>query len=317
MKDYLAKRNEDLKQNSIDSITSRSIIDRHKWDMWCNTIKNTKIKHPYSENFTNDKMFEILIRRCFYCDDIATTIDRIDSKLDHTLENCVGCCWGCNNSKGAADSSTFIRKAYYRARGKYHDDDINIWFVYKQKPRMCQYKQNAGKKGVNFELTNKDFDVLIKGDCEYCHRSPATWFGIDRLVPSLGYVTGNTVSCCFDCNVDKHESDVEMMMKRNERIAKRVADGDLAIGDCDKMILHKGTNKTSKKVCARGKLYASKREASGALGKGDVYVCECIRVGRHSEHIFEITERFYKEYKDSELYITNNMFVSFEYFHIA
>jgi hypothetical protein len=39
------------------------------------------------------------------------------------------------------------------------------------------------------DLTNKEFEVLIEGNCEYCKRSPITWFGIDRVVPSLGYMS--------------------------------------------------------------------------------------------------------------------------------
>jgi hypothetical protein len=295
-KEYVSKYYEDRNKNARDSITSGEIIDQHNWEMWCNTIKirAKQNKHPYSCEFTNDVMFKMMVQGCFYCRDVATTIDRIDSTLDHTPKNCVGCCLGCNNSKGAADISTFIRKAYYRARGEYADDDNDIWFVNKQKPSMWNYKRNAEKKGVSFELTNENWKQLIKGKCVYCRRTPTTWFGIDRVIPSSGYVIDNVFSCCFDCNVDKHEDDVETMMKRNERIADRVDAGELLIYDCSNsnIILHKGINKTSKKVCAYGKVYASKIEASRALGKNDTYVTRCIRDGRHSNDIFEITDEY-------------------------
>ena len=236
-----AKRREDRKQNAYDSITSGIIIDRHKWNVWCNQIKSSNSKHPYSDDFTNDIMFEMMLQGCFYCGNFATTIDRIDSKLEHTLDNCVGSCYGCNNSKGAADPSTFIRKAYYRARGKYYDDDTDIWFViYKRKPRIDMMKSKANKQGVSFDLTKNDVGVLVKGDCEYCKRSPTTWFGVDRVVPSLGYVLGNVVSCCWDCNLDKLDDDVESVIARNERIAKRVDAGELIITEYDKVILHTG-----------------------------------------------------------------------------
>ena len=236
-----AKRLEDRKQHAYDSITSGEIIDQHKWNVWCNRIKCSarRNKHPYSADFTNDIMFDMMRKGCFYCENIATTLDRVDSKLNHTLDNCVGCCHGCNMSKGVADSATFIKKAYYRARGKYYDDDTNIWFVNKQKPRLYMYKTNANKQGVQFDLTVKEFEVLIEGNCEYCKRSPITWFGIDRVVPSLGYTTDNIVSCCFDCNVDKLEGDVDTMMKRNCKIANRVDTSELAIDECEKKILNR------------------------------------------------------------------------------
>lgn len=240
-KESTKKRNEVHKHYAYDSIISGKISDIRKWDMWCNEIKRCakKHKHPYSDDFTNDIMFEMMVQGCFYCGNIATTIDRVDSKLEHTPDNCVGCCKGCNVSKGAADPATFIKKAYYRSRGKYYDDDILIWFIHKEKPRWCEYRRRAEKKGVPFELTKKDFIELGQGDCEYCKRSSSTWFGVDRVVPSIGYVLDNVVSCCFDCNNDKFDDDIFTMRLRNEQIAKRVDAGELIITECEKVILHK------------------------------------------------------------------------------
>ena len=239
MKESTAKRLETRKQYAIDSITSGKIIDQYQWDMWCKEIKRCakNNKKPYSEDFTSDIMFEMMVQGCFYCGDIATTIDRIDSKLDHAIENCVGCCHGCNMSKGATDYATFIRKACYRVCGEYVDKDTNIWFVHKNKPEMWDYKYNANKQGVSFDLTKEDFDILTIDNCKYCKRSPTTWFGVDRVVPSEGYVLGNVVSCCFDCNLDKLEDDVESMRTRNERIVARVDAGELIIKECEKVIL--------------------------------------------------------------------------------
>lgn len=254
----------------------------------------------------------MMIRGCFYCEDIATTIDRIDSKLCHTLDNCVGCCKGCNNSKGATDHATFIRKAYHRARGKYFDYINDIWFVHTNKPSLYIYRQSANKKGVPFDLSKEDFNVLINGICEYCKRNPTTWFGIDRVVPSLGYVSSNIVSCCFDCNVDKLEDDIRTMMKRNERVADRVDTGRLVVGDCDKVILHNGANKISYKVCVYGNVYESQRKASFALEKDVNYIFLCIKNGRYSNDIFEITDEFYDFSINNKLEnITKKMYLLF------
>jgi hypothetical protein len=325
-KDYYRKnkkqsgeRNEKIyayqKQHAYDSITTGEIIDRCTWNLWCERIKRRAKNHPYSVDFTNGIMFDMMIQGCFYCEDVATTIDRVDSTLDHTVDNCVGCCWGCNASKGTADSATFIRKAYYRTREKYYDDDYNIWFISKKKPSICDYKNRATRKEVLFELKKKDFDVLIKGDCKYCHRSPTTWFGIDRVVPSIGYVIDNVAPCCFDCNLDKLESDVESMRARNERIANRVDTGKLTINECEKVILHKGINSSSRRVYAHGIVYANMSSASRALGKCDTYVAKCIANVWHTDDIFEITDEFYDEYKDSEN-ITKDMFIAFEHFYM-
>ncbi|AGE55221.1 hypothetical protein PBCVMA1E_223L, partial [Paramecium bursaria Chlorella virus MA1E] len=201
-----SKRIQERNKNALDSITSGEIIDKKKWDYWCNEIKRCAKNNnqPYSDNFTNNVMFEMMLQGCAYCGDIATTIDRINSNIDHTLDNCVASCPGCNNSKGTSDPDTFIRKAYYRIRGEYIDDETDIWFHHKIKPRFDIYKKRANKKGVPFELTTDDWEQLIKGECAYCHRAPITWFGVDRLIPTTGYVLNNVSSCCFDCNIDKH-----------------------------------------------------------------------------------------------------------------
>ena len=311
---YQAKYNEYLKHHAVKSISSGHIIDQHKWDLWVNAFKRSanQTNKPYSEDFTNDIIFAMMLKGCFYCGQLSTSIDRIVSYIHHTPDNCVASCWGCNCSKGVSDSATFIRKAYYRARGEYIDDITDIWFVNKQKPTMQQYKRNALKKGVSFELTKGDWDTLIKGDCKYCHRSPSTWFGVDRVIPSKGYILENVVSCCWDCNNDKHIVDVDMMIERNERIAKRVDNGVLIVNECVKVPLHKGTQKTSKKVCAYGKVYESQCDASRALGKNDRYICNCIHNGRHSNDIFDITDYFYDFSVENKLEnITKKMYILF------
>ena len=311
-------RRENVNQHAYDSITSGKIIDRYEWDMWCKEIKRSaergerKSKHPYNDDFTNDIMFDMMVKGCFYCGQVATTIDRLDSTIDHTPDNCVGCCYPCNISKGAADPATFIRKAYYRARGKYIDDITDIWYENIKKPTTAIYKTKAKAKKVSFELDEKDFEDLINGDCEYCHRSPITWFGIDRIKPIDEYVPGNVVTCCFDCNVDKHVNEVDDTRMRNEHIAERVDTGELAIEECSKVNLHIGTNKFAKRVCAYGKVYSSIISASRALGMSDRYVGMCIKDGTHSDDIFEITNEFYDFAINNQLEnITKRMYVLF------
>jgi len=311
--EYLTERRANLKQHAYDSITSGVIIDRRKWDMWCTLIKSKSIKRPFTKDFTNDIIFEMMIEGCFYCGNIATSVDRIDSTLDHTPSNCVATCWGCNCSKGASDSATFIRKSYFRARRKYADTNINIWFVNKQKPRLYLYKRRAEKQGVPFEITEDAWSTMIRNDCKYCHRKPTTWFGIDRIIPSKGYVSDNVVTCCFDCNVDKHEDDVEMMMNRNEQIAKRLDAGKLVIDAHLDIILHIGTQKTGKNVCVYGKVYENQSDASRALEKGDAYVSRCIGDGRYSDDIFEISIDFYDFAIETKLKnITKKMYILFK-----
>jgi hypothetical protein len=288
------KYRKDLKQHAIDSVTIGKIIVPQKWDVWCSTLKSKAKKYPYSADFTNDVLFAMMTRGCFYCGDIAIGIDRIDSTVGHTPGNCVASCWGCNSSKGAADPAIFARKAYYRARGYYFDHMSDIWFSNKQKPSIACYKRNADKQEIPFDLSKEEWDVLTKGVCEYCHRTPTMRFGIDRVIPSNGYVLKNTVSCCFDCNLDKLDGDVVAMKKRNVRIADRMDAGKLIVQESDRVILHKGTCKTSKKVCVHGKVYSSMKDASRAIGRRDGYVCSSIKKGTCPNAIFEIADNFFE-----------------------
>ena len=242
------------------------------------------------------------------------TIDRIDSAFDHTPENCIGCCQGCNNSKGTADHDTFIRKAYYRVCGEYMDDVADIWFVHKNKPRWDKYRINSDKKGIAFELTRGYFDTLTKGICSYCRRNPTTWFGIDRVKPKDGYVFDNVVTCCFDCNIDKHISDLDTTLKRNERIVERLNNGYIDIIDCSMSVIHQGFRVLSKRVCVYGKVYHNQSDASRKNCKRDNYVRWCIKNERYSDDIFEISDEFYEEYKESEN-ITKTMFIGFDHFY--
>ena len=316
-KEYDRRRDEAVQNHAHESILSGEITDHIKWNRWCGKIKDhaRSKQKSYSDDFTNDDMFNMMVKGCFFCGDIATTIDRLDSKLGHTLQNCVGSCKGCNNSKGVSDPGTFIRKAYFRVHGKYYDTDDNIWFVNKTKPEMSQYRKKI-KNDVPFEMTKEVFNILIRGDCTYCRRKPFSWFGIDREVPPVGYVPGNIVTCCWDCNRDKHEDDNDTMYARNKRIADRLVSNELVIGDCEKTILHNGVSKTSKKVCVHGNVYPSMTDASNAIDKNWWYVSNIIKSSEHVNNIFEITDEFYEEYKDSDLYITKDMFTSFEHFYV-
>jgi 5-methylcytosine-specific restriction endonuclease McrA len=306
---------DDKTRNAYDSITSKTIIDRQKWDQWCDQIKTVAAikKHPYSTDFTNDVIFDLMTHGCYYCGDIATTIDRLDSILDHIPENCVGCCGPCNNSKGTADPSTFIRKSYYKARGEYIDNVTDIWFKNKMKPSLFEYKNRANKKKVSFELSKEKFEEMIVDTCVYCHRKPITWFGIDRVVPESGYVVDNVVTCCFDCNLDKHTRDADTTMMRNERIATRVDDGVLIIKERPRVILHKGTQKSAKKVCVYCKVYSNQKDASRAIKKNDNYVSNCIRLGRYSNDMFTISDEFYDfAIKNNLENITKKMYILFD-----
>lgn len=92
------------------------------------------------------------------------------------------------------------------------------------------YKQNAKKRGLDFNLSTTDFRVIVTSDCFYCGKKPEKFYGtsnfngkfnyigIDRVDNSRGYVYGNSVPCCESCNHRKGGITIDMINKIHEFI---------------------------------------------------------------------------------------------------
>lgn len=66
------------------------------------------------------------------------------------------------------------------------------------------YKARAKSKNIKFDLPFRVFDMLIKMPCQYCGlKKDMDVVGIDRFDNEDGYVNGNCVPCCWDCNRSK------------------------------------------------------------------------------------------------------------------
>ena len=82
------------------------------------------------------------------------------------------------------------------------------------------YRGGARQRAIGFELTKEQFQDIIGRRCTYCGREPfqISWcrkgdgngrfikyMGIDREDPNRGYIQGNVVPCCVNCNYGKHD----------------------------------------------------------------------------------------------------------------
>ena len=309
-----AERYEHITEHATAMILSRVINEPKIWHLYCNRKRQSATKYPFPDDFPDEMIFDIMKDGCVYCGDLSSTIDRLDSRLDHTPENCVGCCEPCNNSKGNGDPNSFIRKAFYRARKKYFDDITYIWSDNETKPNINISKSISQKQQRPFTLTQDEWDALIIADCAYCHRyrPDNKWNGVDRVIPADGYTPGNTVSCCHDCNIDKWTYSAEDTKKRNEKIANRLENGDIILSGSQSLLRNLGTRPNAKKVCAHGKIYINKTKASQTLKNNGWYVYSSLTRGKHAEEIFYISDEFYKFAKESNLEnITMKMYVLF------
>lgn len=77
--------------------------------------------------------------------------------------------------------------------------------------RYPEYRYNAKKRGINFELTVEQFKEIIKQKCHYCggyskdRNVKSRGNGIDRKDSNEGYIYENCVTCCATCNFVKNK----------------------------------------------------------------------------------------------------------------
>ncbi len=77
---------------------------------------------------------------------------------------------------------------------------------------LAHYRSKARGRGLEWTLTDDQFNVLVSSVCHYCDGSPAAiqtakwtnvvfaYNGLDRKDNALGYTAENTVACCKHCS---------------------------------------------------------------------------------------------------------------------
>jgi len=82
------------------------------------------------------------------------------------------------------------------------------------------YKRSAAAKQLAFEIDKETFIILVTSPCHYCGIVQEKGFnGLDRMDSTVGYVTGNCVSCCQMCNYMKVSLSASIFVERAEHIA--------------------------------------------------------------------------------------------------
>lgn len=106
-----------------------------------------------------------------------------------------------------------------------------------------RYKSGAKNRNLAFELTYEECGALFKQSCYFCGKPPSNkhtprhrrkhgepipvyyYNGIDRLDSAKGYVAGNCVPCCWQCNKQKSNMSPEefesWILQAAEWITKR------------------------------------------------------------------------------------------------
>lgn len=99
---------------------------------------------------------------------------------------------------------------------------------------LSMYTENAKRRNIKWNLSDKQFDKLIFGNCFYCNSKPNNiqiscnkknrllYNGIDRLNNESVYNISNTVSCCIICNRAKNNMLLKDFTKWMRNISKVV-----------------------------------------------------------------------------------------------
>ena len=94
------------------------------------------------------------------------------------------------------------------------------------------YKNSAEKRNYDFNLNKDKFKELTTSNCFYCGQKPNstagnkslnglyTYNGIDRVDNLKGYILGNVVPCCQDCNRMKGQLSVNEFKEKINKILK-------------------------------------------------------------------------------------------------
>lgn len=184
-------------------------------------IRSAAAKRGYRFDLADDAVRRLLTSACHYCGGApreGTThgIDRMDNFGHYTPGNCVACCGTCNMMKKCLDAATFVLRCRHIAGGCAPD----AW-VDRTSAAFATYRAHAAKRNLEFQLTREEFDALCSRECTYCRR-PTTATnrnGVDRRDSSRGYVAGNCVPCCAECNQMKGAVDAQRFWATCRRIA--------------------------------------------------------------------------------------------------
>ena len=85
------------------------------------------------------------------------------------------------------------------------------------------YKKRAESKNLPFEITKNEFTHMINSNCYYCDAEPRQCSdsirnGIDRINNEVGYISGNSVTCCTTCNMIKRDIRHDDFLRHIEKI---------------------------------------------------------------------------------------------------
>lgn len=104
-------------------------------------------------------------------------------------------------------------KAYYE---KTKVNRLQNQKEYRYKNAYKYYKLNAKRRKIDFDITQDEFNEIIKKPCHYC--GSTDYIGIDRIEYKKGYTKNNILPCCGMCNRMKNIYSYEDFINKCKQI---------------------------------------------------------------------------------------------------
>lgn len=111
------------------------------------------------------------------------------------------------------------RRYYLENKGKILKD--NAAWRQTLKGRLVTYKTSAKKRGIEWLLTEKEFESFWQQKCYYCN-DDITTIGIDRIDSNGNYTIDNCNSCCSTCNLMKNNLSEKEFINKLKQIIKNL-----------------------------------------------------------------------------------------------
>lgn len=89
--------------------------------------------------------------------------------------------------------------------------------------KICK---SAARRRLEMQLQRRQIAWLITSECYYCgYKWDASrqdgFLGLDRVDSALGYLHGNVVPCCADCNYAKSDRTQDLFLYKSRKVARR------------------------------------------------------------------------------------------------
>jgi hypothetical protein len=125
---------------------------------------------------------------------------------NNTVQRCVDCYTKLQN----------VEHKRVRDRNYKEEMMLNIESYY------YRYQSSATRRNLPFEIALVEFTEMVSTKCHYCDEYNETEAnGVDRVDSARGYVSGNVVACCRECNMMKGDLSLTAFLSRIEKIYEK------------------------------------------------------------------------------------------------